>query len=76
MMPERSGISIFMELRTDPALRHIPVAFMSGIPEGADFLAGKLRKLSQGLPVAPPEGFIEKPIRRERLIAFLENLLQ
>lgn len=76
MMPRRSGISIFMELRRNAELRHIPVAFMSGISNGADFLAEEIGKAADHAPLRPPEGFIEKPIRREGLIGFLDKLFQ
>ncbi len=76
MMPKRSGISIFMELRRSAELRHIPIAFMSGISNGADFLAEEIGKVADHDTIAPPEGFIEKPIRREGLIGFLDKLFQ
>ncbi|RLB75200.1 MAG: response regulator, partial [Deltaproteobacteria bacterium] len=39
IMPEKSGISMFRELKTDPVLKDIPVVVVSGVSQvtGADF---------------------------------------
>ena len=74
MMPVRSGISIYLELRLAPDLARIPIALMSGIEGGSDLLAEGLRHRAGRETVAPPDGFIEKPIRRDALLALVREL--
>ncbi len=69
MMPKRSGISIYKELRNCLRLSKIPVAMLSGITVRTEFMDNGFRKLVADDTIAPPEGFVEKPVD---LSAFLE----
>lgn len=84
IMPEKSGISLFQELKTDPVLKEIPVVVVSGVSQvtGADF-----REFSFKLPdpkgesdgvvtYVRPEGFVEKPIDPSELLRVIEEVLR
>lgn len=66
-MPGRDGGEVLAELRGDERLREIPVCIITGRPE--------LRRLIYDRPVAPPEGFITKPIDPQRLLDDLRRIL-
>ena len=75
MMPRRSGISIFRDLRTTPGISEIPVALISGIEKATGLFRDEFKMPQDGRAIRPPDGFIEKPIRIEQLIDVIENIL-
>jgi two-component system phosphate regulon response regulator PhoB len=75
MMPRRSGVSIYLELRTSTAFRDIPIVMISGISPVKDFMSEGLDKLIDDKAISPPDGFIEKPIKLAPLMETAEKLL-
>ncbi len=67
-MPEKSGVSALRELKTDPALKNIPVIISTGIDRMDKFLK-KTRQAPE------PEAFIAKPIDTEVLSKTVNRLL-
>jgi DNA-binding response OmpR family regulator len=70
LMPERMGLSLFVEIRRTAALRHVPVVILSG-------LAGTSRPLD-GLDLddttEPPAAYLEKPVDLPGLLALVRRL--
>jgi CheY-like chemotaxis protein len=66
-MPGRDGIETFCDLRENPATEEIPVCIITGYPE--------YRKLIYDRPVAPPEGFINKPCDPEHVVRTIRRIL-
>ena len=66
-MPGVDGVEAFCELRRDPALAGIPVCIITGHPE--------FRRVIYDRPVAPPEGYVDKPVNEERLLATVRRIL-
>ena len=75
MMPMRSGISIYKEIRTSPSLRHIPIILISGMAGMSDFMGSEFRKLIGDDHISPPDAFIEKPIDLSLLFKQIKMLL-
>jgi len=74
MMPKRSGVSIYKELRSSPELKAIPVAIISGFsPEGNDMATGFSRMLPDE-QIEAPSGFVDKPVDRQALITMARRL--
>ena len=64
LMPGRTGLSLYRELRSHPHWREIPVLIVSGL--------GMEKEIAPRLKgVKPPEGYLEKPIE---LDSFLETV--
>ena len=76
MMPKRSGISIYKELRTLKELAGIPVALISGMVPEKDFIEKEFRKLVNDYDILPPDGYIEKPVQVEALIDMSKKLIK
>jgi CheY-like chemotaxis protein len=76
MMPSKSGLSVYRELRSDDALRKIPVIIVSGYSREEEFLAGEFQRLVGGEDVPVPEGYVEKPVRMDELIRMVGRLLE
>ncbi len=60
-MPDQSGVRTYRQLKTDEALKHIPVIIITGF---SDKMRIYLKKLA-GFPF--PEGFMSKPVDPEEL---------
>lgn len=76
MMPQRSGISMYKELRTTAAFKSIPIALISGISPAKDFMEDEFKKLIDDETIPPPDGFIEKPVKLPALTELVEQLLE
>jgi len=67
-MPGRSGDEVFEEIRNDPDLKTMPVCIITGQPE--------LRRLIYDRPVAPPEGYMDKPVDEVALLFNIRKVLK
>ena len=88
MMPKKSGISMFQELRSDSNLSDIPVIVVTGVSEvtGVDFknfmFKQPLRDEKQFVETTGltkytiPDGYIEKPIDPDELIKTIKDVLK
>ena len=66
-MPGKDGIDTFCDLRNQPATEDIPVCIITGHPE--------FRKVIYDRPVAPPEGFINKPCQPDHVVDTARRIL-
>ena len=83
IMPQKSGISLFRELKTDPELKGIPVVVVSGVSQvtGADLrdFSFKLSSPPQeggDTTYARPEGSVEKPVDPTELVRVIKEVLK
>ncbi len=67
-MPGRSGAEVFARLRNDHELANIPVCIVTGAVE--------FRALLYHRNVAPPDGYVQKPIETERLMVTVRRILE
>jgi len=68
-MPEESGVKALRDLQTNEVTKSIPIILITGV--SADIK----RFIESRKQVHPPEGFFEKPIDREALLAKVKELL-
>ena len=67
-MPEQSGVKAYRELKTDPALKDLPVVIVTGVSD--DFK----NFISTRGQVPPPDGFVSKPIDKTVLLELVRKL--
>jgi len=67
MMPRHSGVRLYREIKTDAALKHIPVIMLSGIAKNAFLRSQKALTEFGGKPVPEPDAYLEKPVDPEVL---------
>jgi len=68
-MPGKNGVDVYIELREDPELRHIPVCIITGRPE--------MRKLIyERKTIPPPEGYMSKPVTEKDLLFNIRKILE
>ena len=76
MMPSKSGLSVYKDLRADESLVEIPVIIVSGYSREEEFFAGEFQRLVGSDDVPAPEGYMEKPVRMDDLIKLVRKLLE
>jgi DNA-binding response OmpR family regulator len=72
VMPGDSGLRLYSELRRNPGVGNRPILMVSGVSDGAALVDGVLRE--HHLP--PPQGFLEKPVDIEALVARIREVLE
>jgi CheY-like chemotaxis protein len=68
-MPEMTGVKTYRQLKADEALRKIPVIIVTGVTH--DFK----QFISSRAQVPAPEGYLEKPVKPEDLLAEVGRLV-
>jgi len=87
IMPEKSGIMMFQELKKDPELCDIPVVIVSGASQitGVDLKNFIFKQAAGGEKVvetsgmskySSPNAFIEKPVNPDELVKTISDLLK
>jgi CheY-like chemotaxis protein len=71
MMPKKSGITPYKELKKDKNLKDIPVVIISRVENAYSFTGPHFRGLIPDTEIPEPMAFFEKPIN---LPAFVELL--
>jgi CheY-like chemotaxis protein len=74
-MPEKSGVKLYRELREDPELASVPVLVVTGVAGHGRKAEDFEKFLSSRKEVPPPEGFVAKPIDRNKLLESVSRLL-
>jgi two-component system phosphate regulon response regulator PhoB len=75
MMPERSGLSIYKELRTTPETADIPIALLSGLTSDTLYLRTGISEFLEKESIPSPNRFIDKPIDIPELLSSVKSLL-
>ena len=75
MMPRRSGLSLYQQVKTDPDLKDIPAIVISAFSRLEDFTGQKFRRLFPDESVPEPAYFIEKPVNVGHFLETVELAL-
>jgi len=74
-MPEKSGVRFYREIRNEPRFCKIPIVVVTGVT-GLGGNPEEFHKfLSTRRDIPPPDGFVPKPVDREKLLATISKLL-
>ncbi|HID78076.1 MAG TPA: response regulator [Planctomycetaceae bacterium] len=74
-MPGRSGALCYRKLKTDKALRGIPVVVVTALTRNDRDMENLIRSLLEPAHVPPPDAYVEKPVEGPALLAVLEEVL-
>jgi CheY-like chemotaxis protein len=69
LMPKKSGVRAYRELRSSPDTAEIPIVILTGLTQQEDFFGDDLGDLAR------PDAVVEKPIDREAFLARIQGLL-
>ncbi len=72
MMPKKSGISFYQQLKEDSRYKDIPVVILSGIRGETEF---DIREFIQDESIPEPAAYIEKPIDVNKFMELIGGLI-
>ncbi len=76
LMPRKTGVKLYGQIRKDKNLRKIPVIIITGLGP-SQYAACEFKKfIHQRSAVPPPDGYLEKPIDRETLFKTITQILE
>jgi DNA-binding response OmpR family regulator len=69
MMPKKSGLKAYTELRTSTETKDIPIIVLTGLTKQEDFFGDNLGELPR------PNALVEKPIDRDKFIEVAKQVM-
>ena len=76
MMPKESGITMYRSLKTDPALKDIPVIMLSALAKKTFLHSQGVLDAYKGEKIPEPAAYIEKPPEPDELLEAIQNSLE
>lgn len=74
LMPNKTGIKMYRELRKDPEIADIPVVMVTGFGKD-DVPSMDFKKWIHERAIKPPEAYIEKPVDKDVLLDAVRKAL-
>ena len=68
-MPEKSGVRFYRDIKESEEWKSIPVIMVTGVSKDFE------RFISTRRQVPPPEGYISKPIDREKILELIRKFV-
>ncbi|KPK29965.1 MAG: chemotaxis protein CheY [Nitrospira bacterium SG8_3] len=75
MMPRESGIAMYRSLKTDPALKDIPVIMLSALAKKTFLHSQGVLDAYKGEKIPEPAAYIEKPPEPDELLEAIQKSL-
>lgn len=75
MMPRKTGVALYQEIKTDPGLKSIPCVIISAYESAYTFKGQAFRRLVQDKSIPEPLKFFEKPIDIPVFLDFIDETL-
>jgi CheY-like chemotaxis protein len=75
MMPKKTGVALYQEIKTDPKLKKIPCIIISAYESAYSFKGQAFRRLVQDRTIPEPLRFFEKPIDINVFLEFINGHL-
>jgi two-component system, OmpR family, phosphate regulon response regulator PhoB len=74
LMPNKTGIKMYREMRKDEEIKHIPVIMVTGFGKD-DVPSMDFKEWIQKRAIKPPEAYIEKPVDKEVLLTAIKTVI-
>ncbi len=74
LMPNKTGIKMYRELRKDDEIKSIPVIMVTGFGRD-DVPSMDFKQWIQQRAIKPPEAYIEKPVDKDVLLAEIKKVI-
>jgi two-component system phosphate regulon response regulator PhoB len=74
LMPNKTGIKMFRELRKDDEIKNIPVIMVTGFGKD-DVPSMDFKDWIQKRAIRPPEAYIEKPVNKDVLLEAIRKAI-
>lgn len=76
MMPRKTGVALYQEIKTDPRLKKLPCIIISAYESAYTFKGQAFRRLIQDSTIPEPLRFFEKPIDVLSFVGFIDDFFQ
>jgi len=76
MMPRKTGVALYMEVKSDPDLKTIPCIIISAYESAYTFKGQAFRRLVQDKSIPEPLRFFEKPLDIPVFLEFIQKLFK
>ena len=73
MMPRKTGVALYQEIKTDPALKHLQCIIISAYESAYSFKGEAFRRLVKDTTIPEPLRFFEKPLDVPVFLEFIDN---
>jgi len=74
LMPEKTGIKMYREMRKDDKLKKVPVIMVTGF-SSPEIGYSDFKKFIHERTIPSPEGYIEKPINKEEFLKAVQEVV-
>ena len=75
IMPKKSGVRFYREMKDDPELRNIPIVIITALTGWGYDTEGFHKFIKTRKHVPPPEGFLPKPVDTEELLKIVKKYI-
>ncbi|HOL20758.1 MAG TPA: response regulator, partial [Candidatus Hydrogenedens sp.] len=76
MLPDESGIQLYVEFKSHPFLCKIPIVFLSGVNAYELGNSWTAERIANEYDVPPPNSFIDKPFNSDDLLNVIKKILE
>ena len=76
MMPRKTGVALYEEIKTDPQLRNLPCIIISAYESAYTFKGEAFRRLVQNKTLPEPLRFFEKPLDIPVFLSFIDDFFK
>jgi CheY-like chemotaxis protein len=76
MMPRKTGVALYQEVKMDPELKTIPCIIISAYESAYTFKGQAFRRLVQNRAIPEPLRFFEKPLDIPAFLDFINGLFR
>ena len=76
MMPKKTGVALYQEIKTDPNLKKIPCVIISAYESAYTFKGTAFRRLVRDKSIPEPLEFFEKPLNIPVFLGFIDQHLR
>jgi CheY-like chemotaxis protein len=73
MMPKKTGVALYQEIKTDPELKRLPCIIISAYESAYSFKGQAFRRMVQDKTIPEPLRFFEKPIDVNKFLGFIDD---
>ena len=76
MMPKKTGVTLYQEIKVDPDLKDIPCIIISAYESAYSFKGEAFRRLIRDPSIPEPLRFFEKPLDSPVFLNFVEDFFR
>jgi len=76
MMPKKTGVALYQEIKTDPELKVLPCVIISAYESAYSFKGQAFRRMVQDRSIPEPLRFFEKPIDVPTFLGFIADFFE